>query len=114
VLAARAGLILAVLFVASGVLATTAGAAAASLGTEPLDGAQVTDPAGDAGPGLTPVGAGFEAYDIVAIRFTEANETHLRIEIQVVDLPDAPPHGEIGAVFRINGSYYRLLAELSG
>ncbi len=94
-LATRAGLILAALLVVATVHAATA-----------LPDAQVEDPAGDAGPGLTPVGAGFEAYDIVSIRLTESNETHLLVEIEVVDLPAAPPHGEIGVVFRVDERHY--------
>lgn len=94
-LAARTGLILTALLFVSTVHAGTA-----------LPGAQVEDPAGDAGPGLSPVGAGFEAYDIVSIRLTERNATHLLVEIQVVDLPRAPPHGEIGVVFRVDERHY--------
>lgn len=71
-----------------------------------LEGAQVQDPAGDAGPAGAPVGAGFEAYDITAIRLSDLGPETIRVEIEVVDLPRAPPHGEIGVVFGVDGDHY--------
>ncbi len=71
-----------------------------------LAGAQVQDPAGDAGPAAAPVGAGFEAYDITAIRLSDLGPETIRVEIEVVDLPRAPPHGEIGVVFGVDGAHY--------